>query len=457
MKVITALTCFLTAAAAWAASDVPAPAQDGEAMVVTVTADDGGQVTKNVQVVRVGADAAAVADDADAPATILVRAIADGAADDQEIRVLTKVAAIGDPNRGWLGVALSQQTESEDGQDVTTGVVVSNIVKGSPAEAAGLQKDDVITAINGTSVTDAAAVSQMIGELGPGGEARLTVLRGGQPLEIVVTLSAPKDGSIEWLHTPDLTLRERIRMHPRIGMFTPQGNMKFFDMPSPPDIDSLPGAIARFFDQNGTSITMSVENGESVVKLSRNDNGNVIEITREGDGPIVVKRYTEGSDDVTENEYADGNALAAADPEAAELFNQLEERSASVWMGRNGDLFTFKLDHDFAWVPDNLHEKIAEDLADAGVSAEALESIHESLKSALESGAFPYGPHAGHAALLGKATRTFKVAPDGQIEMTIRKGDSEVVRLFTNEADLQARDPEAFERYQEVMNAELEE
>lgn len=457
MKVITALFCLLTAAAAWAASDVPAPAQDGEAVVVTVTADDDGQVTKNVQVVRLGTDAAAaVAEDADAP-MIMVRAIADGAADDQEIRVLTKVAAIGDPNRGWLGVALSQQTESEDGQNVTSGVMVSNIVKGSPAETAGLQKDDVITAINGTSVTDAAAVSKLIGELGPGSEARLAVLRGGQPLDVVVTLSAPKDGSIEWLHTPDLTLRERIRMHPRIGMFTPQGNMKFFDMQNLPDVDNLPGAITRFFDQSGTSISMSVENGESVVKLSRNDNGNVLEITREGDGPIVVKRYTEGSDDVAENEYADGDALAAADPEAAELFNQLENRSASVWMGRNGDLFTFNLDHDFAWIPDDLHEKIAEDLADSGISTDALESIQESLKSALESGAFSYGPHSAHAVVLGKATRTFKVAPDGQIEMTIRKGDSEVVRVFTNEADLQARDPEAFERYQEVMNAELEE
>jgi hypothetical protein len=55
-----------------------------------------------------------------------------------------------------------------------------------------------------------------------------------------------------------------------------------------------------------------------------------------------------------------------------------------------------------------------------------------------------------------KARQSFKVMPNGQIELTIRKGDTEVVRVFSGEDDLASRDPEMYDRYLDVVEADLE-
>ncbi len=71
------------------------------------------------------------------------------------------------------------------------GVPVISIEPGSGAEKAGLQKDDIITAINGIHIAlpqDFAKVN-----LKPGDTATVTVTRSGQTLQIPVTITPSKD------------------------------------------------------------------------------------------------------------------------------------------------------------------------------------------------------------------------------------------------------------------------
>ena len=80
----------------------------------------------------------------------------------------------------------------------------------------------------------------------------------------------------------------------------------------------------------------------------------------------------------------------------------------------------------------------------------------EALKQCEKSGAFAYAlPHGG-TWFAQKASQSFKVMPDGQIELTTRKGDAEVVNIYSDEADLQQRNPQAYERYRDVLDAEVE-
>jgi len=68
------------------------------------------------------------------------------------------------------------------------GVLITGVVAGSPAEAAGLKVDDVITAVDGQTVSSAQAVADAIVAKHPGDKISLTVRRDGREEDIVVTL-----------------------------------------------------------------------------------------------------------------------------------------------------------------------------------------------------------------------------------------------------------------------------
>ncbi|HEX8189599.1 MAG TPA: PDZ domain-containing protein, partial [Pyrinomonadaceae bacterium] len=69
------------------------------------------------------------------------------------------------------------------------GVGVREVVKGSPAEKAGLRADDVIVRFDGEAVTSVRKLTRLIGESAPDHTARLAVLRGGAEQEVSAALT----------------------------------------------------------------------------------------------------------------------------------------------------------------------------------------------------------------------------------------------------------------------------
>lgn len=69
------------------------------------------------------------------------------------------------------------------------GVGVSEVVKGSPAEKAGLRANDVIVRFDGEQVTSVRKLTRLIEESAPDRNARLTVLRGGAEQELSARLT----------------------------------------------------------------------------------------------------------------------------------------------------------------------------------------------------------------------------------------------------------------------------
>lgn len=83
--------------------------------------------------------------------------------------------------RAYLGVSLL---------DGTDGVHVAEVVTGSPAEAAGLQANDLITALNGTSVTTAADAAAIVRSMKVGDTITIDYTRGTDKLTATATLAA---------------------------------------------------------------------------------------------------------------------------------------------------------------------------------------------------------------------------------------------------------------------------
>ncbi len=85
---------------------------------------------------------------------------------------------------GWLGVALAGRAPNQPG------VVISSILRRSPAAVHGLQVGDVVLGINEARVNDPAELSRLIAGTGAGGRANLMVQRQADNRLFAVQLGA---------------------------------------------------------------------------------------------------------------------------------------------------------------------------------------------------------------------------------------------------------------------------
>ena len=97
--------------------------------------------------------------------------------------VMRQLESYGEVRRGRIGVLIGDITPTlKEALDLTTlnGALVSDVVEDSPAEKAGLKRDDVIVAFNGGDVLDASDIRNAVGLIEPGERADITYLRDGK-------------------------------------------------------------------------------------------------------------------------------------------------------------------------------------------------------------------------------------------------------------------------------------
>ena len=73
------------------------------------------------------------------------------------------------------------------------GVVIENVVEGSPAAKAGVQKGDVIVAVNDQAIAAPQELTRRIVGTAPGTRVQISVLRKGKPLQLPVELGQLPD------------------------------------------------------------------------------------------------------------------------------------------------------------------------------------------------------------------------------------------------------------------------
>jgi len=97
----------------------------------------------------------------------------------------------GKVTRGWLGVRI-QDIDKELAQSFnlenTTGVLISDVQKESPAEAAGLKQGDVIINLDGKGVADVPDLRNRIAMIPPGTKVGVQVIRDGKKMEFTVNI-----------------------------------------------------------------------------------------------------------------------------------------------------------------------------------------------------------------------------------------------------------------------------
>jgi serine protease Do len=98
------------------------------------------------------------------------------------LNTVEQIKKIGVVKRAWLGIIIENNTP------LNMGVIVKEVIKGSPAEAAGIKKGDIIIALNNNNIPHLERLKEMILIEEPGTTVILKVIRDKNKMEIPVKL-----------------------------------------------------------------------------------------------------------------------------------------------------------------------------------------------------------------------------------------------------------------------------
>ncbi len=117
-------------------------------------------------------------------------------------KVVDDILMYGQTQRAYLGVQVAEMTSELAKQaqmSEPNGIYVASVIEGAGAEAAGIRKGDVITAINGNKISTFVQLTEIIRQYRPGDNVNVEIIRNGRPQSIPVVLRN-ENGTTEVLH-----------------------------------------------------------------------------------------------------------------------------------------------------------------------------------------------------------------------------------------------------------------
>lgn len=88
----------------------------------------------------------------------------------------------------YIGVMVSDVSDEAKSYGTPAGAAVVSVTEGGPAEKAGLQANDIITAADGKEISGKSGLSSIIADCAAGDKLTLSVYRQGQTLTVTVTV-----------------------------------------------------------------------------------------------------------------------------------------------------------------------------------------------------------------------------------------------------------------------------
>jgi serine protease Do len=112
----------------------------------------------------------------------------------------------GKVTRGWLGVVIqnvNKELAESFGLKQTSGILISEVQKDSPANAAGLKQGDVILRLNNIELNDVSDLRNRVALLQPKNKAILDIIREGREKKVQVTIGEQPSSFATGVPGPD--------------------------------------------------------------------------------------------------------------------------------------------------------------------------------------------------------------------------------------------------------------
>ncbi|WP_153099283.1 Do family serine endopeptidase [Paraburkholderia hayleyella] len=105
--------------------------------------------------------------------------------------VLESIITTGSVTRGWIGVEpqdVTPEIAESFGLEQKTGAIVAGVLKGGPADRAGLKPGDILVSVNGQDITDTTRLLNVIAQIKPGTSAQAHVVRKNKELDLSIVI-----------------------------------------------------------------------------------------------------------------------------------------------------------------------------------------------------------------------------------------------------------------------------
>jgi serine protease Do len=186
--------------------------------------------------------------------------------------IAQQLIARGKVERGWLGVSVQDLTpelaKSFDAEGAK-GALIAEVVKGGPAEKAGMKKGDIVIAYREKEITNASTLRNEAA-IGPiGQEAKVTVLRKGKKEELTVKIGNLEDA------TKLLSASVKERLGAELRPVTPDEAEKYGFGPQQ-------GVVIAWVDPKGPLGQVGFEVGDVILEI----NGQPVESVEELSGLV---------------------------------------------------------------------------------------------------------------------------------------------------------------------------
>ncbi len=105
--------------------------------------------------------------------------------------VMDSIIRTGHVVRGWIGVEpqdITPELAESFGLSQKTGAIIAGVLRGGPADRAGIRPGDILVTINGKAVTDTTELLNLVAQLQPGAAVNMTILRKDQQSDLNVVI-----------------------------------------------------------------------------------------------------------------------------------------------------------------------------------------------------------------------------------------------------------------------------
>jgi serine protease Do len=177
--------------------------------------------------------------------------------------VMEQLIKTGSVKRGMLGVAVQGVTPElarSLGLSESRGALVSEVRSGTPADKAGIERGDVILAVNGATVDSSNSLRNRVARLAPGTNATVRLRRNGREQDVTVALAElPAERS-------NLGTGDRRGEESRYGLsvepLTPELARRL-------EVESKSGVVVRDLDPNGKAAEAGLRTGDVIEQVNQ--------------------------------------------------------------------------------------------------------------------------------------------------------------------------------------------
>ena len=370
----------------------------------------------------------------------------------------------------WIGVRLTPVPAPLAAHVGERGVMIANVVKGSPADQAGLQQYDVVVAYNAQELGGPQDLTAAVAKTAAGQPVNVTILRKAQPQSVSIKpAERPKDAATEWKYEePDEpAIDAAVKMYGRALERDANGNwimkdlgplqgmpdvlkkLEKLDINIPPLPDFGPDMDVRILRDYGDALRDANDdkNVKVEVKIQVDQDGQKTEIQTDADGKINVT-HTDANGTATSATYDDAAALEKADPDAFKLYSEHTVRHGPFFMHVQPPadrMRTLRREYQI-----NVEKKVKEALER---TKEGLESQKEAMKQLHDKLGRMRVEVRAHRGDEGTADNELlvRVGSDGTIKVVVEKDGQKQTYEFKSKDEFKAAQPELYEQAEDLL------